>query len=342
MPWTRGWIRGRCCHGELPDCPPRHQRRPLRRARRTRAATAARGARRPARASSPRREAQDDSRGHLRGQDRQARGTARLDPPPASSPGASAPSIPRRAASAFSAAAHQDLGAGHARRRAAAPGTITAGTDSGIACACGDGELLLDGAAAPRRPRLPVAEVLRGQAGLFAPGLALRRPVTLTAPAPKGAEAARGALSSPRCSPGPDPRARPRRPAHAARRTRPACCRELCAGTLRHYPLLDALLAQLLDRPLRARDRELRGPGARRPVPACRDAHPPHAAVSATVDAPPVLRQVRTGAWSMPCCGAFSARRTAIARQAWTRRRRGPPSRLAVEALGATGRRSAM
>jgi methionyl-tRNA formyltransferase len=48
---------------------------------------------------------------------------------------------------------------------AAAPGTITACTDSGIAVRCGDGELLLEELQFPGARALPVADLLRGQAG---------------------------------------------------------------------------------------------------------------------------------------------------------------------------------
>jgi 16S rRNA (cytosine967-C5)-methyltransferase len=66
--------------------------------------------------------------------------------------------------------------------------------------------------------------------------------------------------------------------------------RELSYGTLRYEPLLEARLARLLDRPLRARDRELRGLLLVGLYQLAEMRTPPHAAVSASVAATGMLR----------------------------------------------------
>lgn len=72
--------------------------------------------------------------------------------------------------------------------------------------------------------------------------------------------------------------------------------RELSYGSLRLFPRLDAVLAQLLNRPLRARDGELRALALVGLYQLDALRIPPHAAVSATVDAAVVLgRRPATG-----------------------------------------------
>jgi 16S rRNA (cytosine967-C5)-methyltransferase len=65
--------------------------------------------------------------------------------------------------------------------------------------------------------------------------------------------------------------------------------RELCAGTLRHFQRLDAVLVELLDRPLRRRDSEVRALALIGLYQLAELRVPAHAAVSATVDAASVL-----------------------------------------------------
>jgi 16S rRNA (cytosine967-C5)-methyltransferase len=76
-------------------------------------------------------------------------------------------------------------------------------------------------------------------------------------------------------------------------RDRPLC-REICSGTLRQYPLLSALLAQLLDRPLRNKDRDIEALALCGLYQLSAMRIPAHAAVSATVDAASVLRKRQT------------------------------------------------
>lgn len=64
-----------------------------------------------------------------------------------------------------------------------------------------------------------------------------------------------------------------------------ALLRELCYGTLRAYPRLEAILAQLLSRPMKSRDRELKALALLGLYQLSEMRTPDHAAVSATVDA---------------------------------------------------------
>ncbi|WP_439106622.1 16S rRNA (cytosine(967)-C(5))-methyltransferase RsmB [Congregibacter sp.] len=68
-------------------------------------------------------------------------------------------------------------------------------------------------------------------------------------------------------------------------------CREICFGTLRHYPRLNGLLAQLLQKPLRAKDQDVHALALAGLYQLTNMRIPPHAAVSATVDAATVLRK---------------------------------------------------
>lgn len=70
--------------------------------------------------------------------------------------------------------------------------------------------------------------------------------------------------------------------------------RELCAGTLRHFQRLDAVLVKLLDRPLRRRDGEVRALALIGFYQLAELRIPAHAAVSATVDATSLLRRHQT------------------------------------------------
>jgi 16S rRNA (cytosine967-C5)-methyltransferase len=74
-----------------------------------------------------------------------------------------------------------------------------------------------------------------------------------------------------------------------------ALCRELCFGTLRCYPRLNAILEQLLNRPFRARDRDIEALALVGLYQLMEMRVPAHAAVSATVDAATVLRKRQTG-----------------------------------------------
>lgn len=71
-------------------------------------------------------------------------------------------------------------------------------------------------------------------------------------------------------------------------------CRELAWGTLRHYPRLQGLLDQLLDRPLRKRDGELGALALTGLYQLDAMRIPAHAAVSATVDASAALGKGRS------------------------------------------------
>ncbi|MEL7045767.1 MAG: 16S rRNA (cytosine(967)-C(5))-methyltransferase RsmB [Pseudomonadota bacterium] len=75
----------------------------------------------------------------------------------------------------------------------------------------------------------------------------------------------------------------------AGHRSDRALARELCAGSLRHYQRLDGLLAQMLDRPLRRKDRVLRALAITGIYQLAETRIPAHAAVSATVAAVTVL-----------------------------------------------------
>ena len=77
-----------------------------------------------------------------------------------------------------------------------------------------------------------------------------------------------------------------------AERDRPLA-RELCAGTLRHFQRLDAALVELLDRPLRRRDSEVRALALIGLYQLAELRVPSHAAVSATVDAASLLGRHR-------------------------------------------------
>ncbi len=68
-----------------------------------------------------------------------------------------------------------------------------------------------------------------------------------------------------------------------------ALARELCAGSLRHYQRLDGILAQMLDRPLRRKDRVVRALALIGLYQLAQTRIPAHAAVSATVGAVAVL-----------------------------------------------------
>ncbi|EED32050.1 ribosomal RNA small subunit methyltransferase B [gamma proteobacterium NOR5-3] len=68
-------------------------------------------------------------------------------------------------------------------------------------------------------------------------------------------------------------------------------CREICFGTLRQYPRLDALLGQLLQKPLRAKDRDVHALALAGLYQLTSMRIPAHAAVSATVDAATVLKK---------------------------------------------------
>ncbi len=71
-------------------------------------------------------------------------------------------------------------------------------------------------------------------------------------------------------------------------------CREIAYGTLRHYPQLQGLLEQLLDRPLRKRDQELGALALAGLYQLSAMRIPPHAAVSATVEASSLLGKGRS------------------------------------------------
>ncbi len=68
-------------------------------------------------------------------------------------------------------------------------------------------------------------------------------------------------------------------------------CRELCAGTLRFAPRLEGFLEQLLDRPMRKRDGDVRALALIGLYQLSETRIPPHAAVSATVDAVAALKK---------------------------------------------------
>ncbi|MFT7286429.1 MAG: 16S rRNA (cytosine967-C5)-methyltransferase [Halieaceae bacterium] len=68
-----------------------------------------------------------------------------------------------------------------------------------------------------------------------------------------------------------------------------ALYRELCYGTLRHLPRLDVILRELLDRPIRARERVLKALALIGLYQLAEMRVPEHAAVSATVDAASLL-----------------------------------------------------
>lgn len=70
-----------------------------------------------------------------------------------------------------------------------------------------------------------------------------------------------------------------------------ALCREICFGTLRQYPRLNALLSQLLQKPLRGKDRDVHALALTGLYQLTHMRIPAHAAVSATVDAASVLRK---------------------------------------------------
>jgi 16S rRNA (cytosine967-C5)-methyltransferase len=72
-----------------------------------------------------------------------------------------------------------------------------------------------------------------------------------------------------------------------------ALCRELCYGTLRFYPRLDALLSLLLARPLPKKEREIHALALIGLYQLAEMRVPAHAAVSATVDAATALRRRR-------------------------------------------------
>lgn len=68
-------------------------------------------------------------------------------------------------------------------------------------------------------------------------------------------------------------------------------CREICFGTLRQYPRLDAFLSQLLQKPLRAKDRDIHALALAGLYQLTSMRIPAHAAVSATVDGATVLKK---------------------------------------------------
>lgn len=68
-------------------------------------------------------------------------------------------------------------------------------------------------------------------------------------------------------------------------------CREICFGTVRQYPRLNALLNQLLQKPLRAKDRDIQALALAGLYQLTSMRIPAHAAVSATVDAATVLKK---------------------------------------------------
>ncbi|EAQ97578.1 16S rRNA (cytosine(967)-C(5))-methyltransferase RsmB [Congregibacter litoralis] len=70
-----------------------------------------------------------------------------------------------------------------------------------------------------------------------------------------------------------------------------ALCREISYGTLRQFHRLDALLAQLLQKPLRAKDRDVHALALAGLYQLTEMRVPAHAAVSATVDAASVLKK---------------------------------------------------
>jgi len=72
-----------------------------------------------------------------------------------------------------------------------------------------------------------------------------------------------------------------------------ALAREICAGTLRHYPRLDAVLGALLQRPMRRRDLEVKALALTGLYQLSAMRIPQHAAVSATVDAVAPLKRQR-------------------------------------------------
>ncbi|MDP5070845.1 MAG: 16S rRNA (cytosine(967)-C(5))-methyltransferase RsmB [Congregibacter sp.] len=78
-----------------------------------------------------------------------------------------------------------------------------------------------------------------------------------------------------------------------ARRDQPLC-REICFGTLRQYPRLNAILNQLLQKPLRAKDRDIHALALAGMYQLTDMRIPAHAAVSATVDAATVLKKRQT------------------------------------------------
>ena len=71
--------------------------------------------------------------------------------------------------------------------------------------------------------------------------------------------------------------------------------REISAGTLRLYPRLDAILDQLLAKPMRKKDADVRALALAGLYQLTEMRIPPHAAVSAAVDAAAVLRKRQTG-----------------------------------------------
>ncbi|MFK7829823.1 MAG: 16S rRNA (cytosine(967)-C(5))-methyltransferase RsmB [Congregibacter sp.] len=70
-----------------------------------------------------------------------------------------------------------------------------------------------------------------------------------------------------------------------------ALCQELCYGTLRFYPQLDALLGVMLDRPIRAKDREIKALALIGLYQLAQMRTPAHAAVAATVETASALRK---------------------------------------------------
>ncbi|MEM1403925.1 MAG: 16S rRNA (cytosine(967)-C(5))-methyltransferase RsmB [Pseudomonadota bacterium] len=70
--------------------------------------------------------------------------------------------------------------------------------------------------------------------------------------------------------------------------------REISTGTLRLYPRLDAILEQLLAKPMRKKDADVRALALAGLYQLSEMRVPPHAAVSATVDAATVLRKRQT------------------------------------------------
>ncbi|MFK8042147.1 MAG: 16S rRNA (cytosine(967)-C(5))-methyltransferase RsmB [Congregibacter sp.] len=68
-------------------------------------------------------------------------------------------------------------------------------------------------------------------------------------------------------------------------------CREICYGTLRLFPRLNGLLGQLLQKPLRTKDRDIHALALAGLYQLTEMRIPPHAAVSATVDAATILKK---------------------------------------------------
>lgn len=70
-----------------------------------------------------------------------------------------------------------------------------------------------------------------------------------------------------------------------------ALCQELCYGTLRFYPRFDAMLEHMLDRPMRKKDQSVYALAMLGFYQLSEMRIPPHAAVSATVDATSLLKK---------------------------------------------------